>query len=440
MDTSAGPSGRGFQAALSARGIAGAAGTVKLAAAVIAPLVCLLGILGGIGSFTTVRHLAVPWFGQSAWIVPAGVDVGILALLAWDLLTEYLGLPWPVLRWTAWAFITATTYLNIAAAHGDPTASIMHAAMPVLFITVIEGIRHLVRQATGLATGTRIEHIPASRWLLAPRSTMMLARRMVLWHVTSYRDGLRLEYEHLLAVSRLQQQYGRWLWRWRAPLGKRLALRLAPASAATGWYPKPVLAGPAPSDEPLNDHDQALVEAAAAILGDATSRGAQLSQAALARTLRQRGHRVPNARLRWLSATARKRLPGEQPELPGGAMTGADELNEADQFHGLAPIFTPARAAEILRSLGLDEMTECALRTRAYRKQIPFHINGHRLTFTLADLREIAEGRAYRPEPPSEAARTEPAPRRPGSARRRAPARTQVAPENAWRARRPRDA
>jgi hypothetical protein len=202
------------------------------AAAVIAPLLCALAVLGGIGSFTTVRDLAQPWFGHLVWIVPVGVDTGILALLAWDLLAEYLGLSWPVLRWMAWAFIAATVYLNIAAAHGNPTAAVRHAAMPVLFITVVEGIRHLTRQLTGLATGTRIERIPISRWLLATRSTALLARRMVLWHVTSYRDGLTLEYERLAAVCRLQEQHGRWLWRWRAPLSQRLALRLASAAPA----------------------------------------------------------------------------------------------------------------------------------------------------------------------------------------------------------------
>ncbi|MEV1199431.1 DUF2637 domain-containing protein [Microbispora rosea] len=45
-----------------------------------------LAVLGGIGSFATLRHLAEPWFGPQAWIVPIGIDLGILALLAWDLL------------------------------------------------------------------------------------------------------------------------------------------------------------------------------------------------------------------------------------------------------------------------------------------------------------------------------------------------------------------
>ena len=39
-------------------------------------------------------------------------------------------------------------------------------------------------------------------------------------------------------------------------------------------------------------------------------------------------------------------------------------------------------------------MTECALRTRAYRRQVPFHLNGRRIRFTAGDLREIVEGQA----------------------------------------------
>ena len=60
----------------------------------------------------------------------------------------------------------------------------------------------------------------------------------------------------------------------------------------------------------------------------------------------------------------------------------------------LPRLFTPAQAAEILRGLGLTEMTECALRTRAYRRQVPFHLNGRRIRFTATDLREIVEGQA----------------------------------------------
>lgn len=292
------------------------------AAAVVAPLLCALAALGGIGSFATVRDLAAAWFGHLAWIVPVGVDAGILALLAWDLLAEYLGLSWPVLRWTAWTFIAATVYLNIAAAHGNPTAAVMHAAMPVLFITVIEGIRHLIRQLTGLATGTRIERIPLSRWLLAPCSTALLARSMILWHVTSYRDGLHLEYQRLLAVSRLQQDYGRWQWRWRAPLTDRLALRLTPAqaSAKTGspaisTQPDASVMEPSVAVAPLTEHDQRLLAAATDIARKAGAQGRALSQASLARQLRALGLTVANQRLAWLAAAVRASSPLE-PESP----------------------------------------------------------------------------------------------------------------------------
>jgi hypothetical protein len=213
----------------------------------------------------------------------------------------------------------------------------MHAAMPILFVTVIEGIRHLIRQITGLATGTRIERIPLSRWLLAPRTSFLLGRRMILWHVTSYRNGLQLEYQRLLAVSRLQRDYGRWLWRWRAPLQDRLALRLAldptgsaeaeataaslpvgnPDRAASllAQLPRQYLNAPPPSQAaPLNEDDERLVADAAGIMRDAEQRHARLSQSALARQLRARGHRIANDRLRWLTLTAQNRLPGEQPD------------------------------------------------------------------------------------------------------------------------------
>ncbi len=310
--------------------IANAALAVKIAVGVVAPLITALAVLGGIGSFATVRRLAVPWFGSEAWIVPVGIDIGILALLAWDLLAEYLGLAWPVLRWTAWAFIAVTVYLNIAAAHGDLTAAVMHAAMPVLFVTIIEGIRHLIRQWTGIATGTRIERIPAARWLLAPHSSLQLARHMMLWQVTSYQQGLELAYRHLRAVARLKETYGQF-WRFKAPLRDRLALRLALVGVAIGdsdvdrdedrelpapqaakapvlSLPRRCLVEPPIVVNPTNKRDRRLIAAASEILRDAEREGARLSQAALARKLRERGHSVANGRLRWL-VTAVQRAP-----------------------------------------------------------------------------------------------------------------------------------
>jgi hypothetical protein len=333
-----------------------------------------LATLGGIGSFATVRSLAVPWFGaSSAWIAPVGIDIGILVLLGWDLLAEFLAMPWPVLRWVAWTFIGGTVYLNVAAAHGNPVGSVMHAAMPSLFIVATEGIRHLVRQLTGLANGTRIEGIPLARWLLAPQSSFTLYRHMVLWHVTSYHDGLRLEYDRMLTISRLQETNGRWLWRWKAPLRERLALRMAPAEIALGTdapttltpatasEPTPAATTPAaapktttesPNAQPtasapkaipplaildflpknhtvdidppaalptqLSQRDRQLLQAASAILRAAKDNGDSLSQAALARQLRAQGHAIANQRLRWLIQAAGERPPTRRPPATQG--------------------------------------------------------------------------------------------------------------------------
>jgi hypothetical protein len=364
-----------------------------IAVAVLSLLSGGLATLGGIGSFATVRTLAVPWFGaSSAWIAPVGIDIGILVLLGWDLLAEFLAMPWPVLRWVAWTFIGGTVYLNVAAAHGNPVGSVMHAAMPTLFIVATEGIRHLVRQLTGLANGTRIEGIPLARWLLAPRSSSILYRHMVLWHVTSYHDGLRLEYDRMLAISRLQETHGRWLWRWKAPLRERLALRMAPAeialgsdaltaltpTAATEPIPAPVpettitvspdaqptvsaqevippfgilaflpkqhtveIQPPATLPAQLSQRDRQLVQAASAILRAAGDKGDSLSQMALAREMRAQGHAIANERLGWLIQAAGERPPPDGHQHHRGTHDNprqpADQAPRHDRIPARAP-------------------------------------------------------------------------------------------------------
>src|SRR3954453_13640849 len=102
---------------------------------------------------------------------------------------------------------------------------------------------------------------------------------------------------------------------------------------------------------------------------------------------------------------------------------------------GLARVFSPAQAAEILRELGLADLTECALRTRAYRRQVPFHQSGRRIIFTVDDIREIAQGQPHRPEPPTRAERSAPAPVA-SMRRHRSPSEVRDAMRTPWRARR----
>ena len=111
-------------------------------------------------------------------------------------------------------------------------------------------------------------------------------------------------------------------------------------------------------------------------------------------------------------------------------MTDPEASIVPPSLDNLAQVFEPPRAAEILRGLGLTGMTECALRTRAYRRQVPFHRNGNRITFTLDDLKEIAEGEASRPEPRQRRERAH------ADARRQARGADGASRGGAWRARR----
>jgi hypothetical protein len=105
----------------------------------------------------------------------------------------------------------------------------------------------------------------------------------------------------------------------------------------------------------------------------------------------------------------------------------ADDLRLLD----LPQVFSPTAAAALLRDAGLAEMTECALRARAYRRQIPFHRNGRRIVFTLSDLRKITAGEPHTPEHRAEATgAAKPAHRRP-------PPQCPTSTADPWRARRP---
>ncbi|MFI1169303.1 DUF2637 domain-containing protein [Streptomyces sp. NPDC020801] len=187
--------------------------------------------LGGYGSFAAVEDVARTYgFGAHSWIVPIGVDLGILALLVVDLVLEQLDMPLAPLRWLAWAFTTATIWFNMAAVDTDlpwperVTGQGMHAAMPVLFVAFMEGVRHAVRRRTGMTSERRMDGIRLSRWFLDPIGTFGIWRRMVLWEVRSYRIGLILERHRREAIGGLRSEYGRG-WRRKAPAEKLWPLR-----------------------------------------------------------------------------------------------------------------------------------------------------------------------------------------------------------------------
>lgn len=194
---------------------AGLTGGQWALSAVAAVLMLALAGLAFTGMFTAVRAEMVPFFGSLAWIVPAGVDLGIVILILTGILLEWLMMPMPALRLVAAFFMGATMWLNALAAHGQVAGVIGHLSLPVLFVASVEAVRHAVRRRSGLAAGTVREGVPLARWLLAFPSTFALWRRMVLWQVTSYSLALEREQMRRRAIAALRAAHGK-DWRDRA--------------------------------------------------------------------------------------------------------------------------------------------------------------------------------------------------------------------------------
>ncbi|MFI7240089.1 DUF2637 domain-containing protein [Streptomyces cyaneofuscatus] len=194
-------------------------GTVAAGAVAIAAI-------GFVGSYAAVRDLAEQkGFGSFALAFPIGIDIGIVVLLALDLLLAWLRMPYPTLRHTAWLLTAATIAFNGAAAWPDPLGTAMHAVIPVLFVVVVEAARTAVGRIADITAEKHMDGVRLSRWLLSPIPTFRLWRRMKLWELRSYEQVLRLEQQRLIYRAQLQADYGR-RWRWKAPVQKRLQLRL----------------------------------------------------------------------------------------------------------------------------------------------------------------------------------------------------------------------
>ncbi|MFF4240453.1 DUF2637 domain-containing protein [Actinomadura geliboluensis] len=200
------------------------------AVATVAALVAVLGLLGFVNSFAAVAEASRPSFGRLAWTVPLGIDLGIAIFAALDIVLARLDMRIRWLRFIPWGLTAATVYLNIAGEHGV-FGKVAHAVLPALWVIAVEIAAHVIRIRAGIANGTRIDGIRTSRWILAPWPTLKLWRRMVLWEIRSYPDALNRERARVLALTDLQDTYGRWAWRRNAPRRVRALYRLGELNA-----------------------------------------------------------------------------------------------------------------------------------------------------------------------------------------------------------------
>lgn len=173
-----------------------------------------VGSLGLYSSYHSVSAAAARWGFSPQWILPVALDGAIPVFSLGYLLLIRLGMPLAWVRWIPWALTLVTVYLNVNAAGDVLAARIGHGSLPLLWVTCSEIAAHVYRVLIGEATGRRMERVRRARWVLAPVTTARLWRRMIMWEVTSYRQGLALEQDRQLARADLRDRFGRW-WRWK---------------------------------------------------------------------------------------------------------------------------------------------------------------------------------------------------------------------------------
>lgn len=275
----------------------------RQAAKAVAGLVGTLGVVGFAVSATNVAAAVEPSFGQLAWTVPFGVDVGIAAFTGLDLLQARMDARSRWLRLVPWALIAVTVYLNVAQ-EPDLYGQVAHAVLPLTWVIAVEAGAHMLRTWAGLHTQVeRMDRVRRSRWVLAPLSTLLLWRRMVLWEERSYLSALSREQARLLALCDLQEGHGRLAWRWKAPRRERALYRLGelvPAPATAPSPPAPAVVqetAPAPTSSPAAlqavpdppDGGQDPVEAIAEEMHRA---GERVTRRSLAAAVRSAGHQI----------------------------------------------------------------------------------------------------------------------------------------------------
>ncbi|MGX1913588.1 DUF2637 domain-containing protein [Streptomyces phaeochromogenes] len=161
--------------------------------------------LAGIGLYLSFEHVADFAHTELRFdsldkgqLFAVGVDVGIMVMIAVDLLMAWLNRPISWIRYPVWLLTAATVVLN--AASGAPkdrawelldyVAAGAHGVVPILFIMVVELGRTAIDRIVRPDQAER-DSIPWMRWTLAPIATARIFRRMRLWGITSYPEMVR---------------------------------------------------------------------------------------------------------------------------------------------------------------------------------------------------------------------------------------------------------
>lgn len=182
-----------------------------------------VGVYGLVISYWTVRELAERLHMPLPHIFPVGVEGGMIAVLAIDIVLTWIGRPIGWLRQVARALSATAIGINAyAGMEYGLAAVVMHALAPAILIVGVEALRHHLLVV--LQVPEEKEPIPKGRWLLAPISSAAMGRRMVLWQQPKYSDALDVHLDRHEAIAELRRAFG-WRWKKRIPAG--LAYRLS---------------------------------------------------------------------------------------------------------------------------------------------------------------------------------------------------------------------
>ncbi|MCM2424209.1 DUF2637 domain-containing protein [Streptomyces sp. RKAG293] len=198
--------------------------------------------LGLLSSYTALETKAAGWGWDWPWLLPVGIDVAIPAFTGANLVLIRMGMELRWVRWVPRALTAVTVALNWAASTST-SGRLGHAALTLLWVVFSEIASHVYATRIGAVTGkVRMESVRRSRWLLAPIATARLRRRMILWEINSYDEALTRLQEQTYLRAQLKEEFGL-LWRWKAPLEHRMALKLGevPAALADTLIPEDAL-------------------------------------------------------------------------------------------------------------------------------------------------------------------------------------------------------
>lgn len=191
----------------------------------------VVAAIGFTGSYDALESLARDHgFGWYSWLFPVGIDAGIVAMYGMDLVLVWRRMPKPMLRLIAHALTAATIVFNAAAGEKpiaqDPLGALMHGVLPVLFVAVVEGVRHLIIRTNKLVLGVESDTVPMHRWILSPWSAFKTYRRMKLRGITSYARVVEMDKALDVYEAWLQHTHGRG-WKKKAGATALLPFKMA---------------------------------------------------------------------------------------------------------------------------------------------------------------------------------------------------------------------